>query len=116
MNKGRQRLRFGHARIAHLAHRPVGGGHADNARLLPFRQRADGRHDCPELGGFTHPGVALHQGKAVGGFKYHARGVPLPVGQARQLRVRNLIHQRGDGLLSLKDVADNAFFSVVRLA
>jgi hypothetical protein len=25
VNKGRQRLRFRHARIAHLAHRPVGG-------------------------------------------------------------------------------------------
>ena len=116
MNKGRQRLRFRHARIAHLAHRPVGGGHADNARLLPFRQRADGRHDCPELGGFTHARVALHQGKAVGRFQYHTRGVLLPVGQARQLRVRNLIHQRGDGLLSLQNVAEDTFLRIVRLA
>ena len=116
MNKGRQRLRFGYARISHLAHRPVGGGHADNPQLLPFRQRADGRHDRPELRRLAHARVALDQGKTVGGLQYHARGVLLTVGQARQLRVRNLIHQRGDGLLSLKDVADNAFFSVVRLA
>ena len=116
MNKGRQRLRFRHARIAHLAHRPVGGGHADNARLLPFRQRADGRHDRPELRRLAHPGVALNQGKAVAGFQYHARGVLLPVGQARQLHVRNLTHQRGDGLLALQNVAEDTFLRIVRLA
>ncbi|SAV99085.1 Uncharacterised protein [Klebsiella pneumoniae] len=84
----------------------------DDARTGLFRQQTDGTHDCPELGGFPHPGIPLNHREPVRAFQNHPGRRPLSGGQVRHQTGRYAIHQGGHRVFTFQHVGQDAFFGV----
>ncbi|SAS19700.1 Uncharacterised protein [Klebsiella pneumoniae] len=107
----RRRARI-HASTLHFPDRAMRRRQTDDARTGLFRQQTDGTHDCPELGGFPHPGIPLNHREPVRALQNHPGRRPLSGGQFRHQTVRHAVHQGGHRVFTFQHPGQDAFLGV----
>ena len=111
MEERRRRARV-HAGTLHFPDRTMRRPQTDDMRAGLFRQQTDGTHDCPELGGFPHPGIPLNHREPVRGFQNHPGRRPLSGGQVRHQTGRHAVHQGGHRVFAFQHPGQDAFLGI----